>query len=479
MTMATAYSYNFDSQLTNPNYDYPVRVSGSFSVDYDTLSVYDVNVTAENFRFDSGLISQSSLPGEDILYTISFKYGPLYKYSAYLNFKTTGQQTDEFIDVNYLKAYYYNLTINPYYIYNDAHLDVMPVTSAAVCFRTGTRLGVIRDGIAAEVAVEALRAADRVVTASGRVRPIRWIGRRPVACARHPDPHAVWPVRIQAGAFGDGLPRRDLWLSPDHSVGIDDAALIPIKHLVNGATIAQMPVDEVTYWHVELDSHDLLLAEGLPAESFLDTGIRDFFTHRSGVAPVDAGHHPAAPCDFCRPLVQDGPIVAATRGRLAARAAALGWIITRDPDLHLVADGAVIRPVATGDVAEFRVPAETRELRLVSRSFSPYLRDPTTGDRRRLGIPLRGLSLRDAGGFARTVAVEDAALATGFSFVQGQAGNSWRWTDGDAVLPASLWAGARGDLSIAIALVPASHWAGDGVYAVPPRPNAVARPLAA
>jgi hypothetical protein len=287
------------------------------------------------------------------------------------------------------------------------------------------------------------------------------------------------PVRVLAGAFGGGLPHQDLWLSPDHAVCIDDAALIPVKHLINGATIAQQPVDWVTYWHVELDSHDLLLAEGLSVESFLDTGIRDFFTHRDGVATVDAGRHSGSTNDFCRPLVQDGPIVAATRGRLAARAATLGWIITQDPDLHLVADGMVIRPATTGHVAEFRVPAGTRVLRLVSRSYAPYLLDPCTGDRRRLGVPLRGLAITDGTGCLRTIAIDDSALTCGFSFVQGRDGGRWRWTDGDAVLPAALWAETRGDLSVAITLVPSSHWAGDGVYVVPPQPNAMARPLAA
>ena len=71
--------------------------------------------------------------------------------------------------------------------------------------------------------------------------------------------------------FGDGLPRRDLWLSPDHAVFVDDV-LIPIKRLINSTSIEQVPMDQITYYHVELEHHDVLLAEGLPAESYLDTG---------------------------------------------------------------------------------------------------------------------------------------------------------------------------------------------------------------
>ncbi len=80
-------------------------------------------------------------------------------------------------------------------------------------------------------------------------------------------------MRVKAGAFEDARPRRDLWLSPDHAVFVDDV-LIPIKRLINGTSIAQVPVEEVTYYHVALGRHDVILAEGLPTESYLDRGDR-------------------------------------------------------------------------------------------------------------------------------------------------------------------------------------------------------------
>ena len=75
--------------------------------------------------------------------------------------------------------------------------------------------------------------------------PIIWIGRREVDCTRHPKPRKVWPVRVAAGAFGPGRPHTDLFLSPDHAVYVNEV-LIPIRHLINGSTIAQVPVDRVT-----------------------------------------------------------------------------------------------------------------------------------------------------------------------------------------------------------------------------------------
>jgi autotransporter passenger strand-loop-strand repeat protein len=145
-------------------------------------------------------------------------------------------------------------------------------TSDVPCFAAGTRIATARGAIA----VEQLAIGDRVVTVEGDMRPVRWIGSRRVDCRRHPHPAKVWPVVILAHAFGPGAPERDLWLSPDHSVFAEDV-LIPVKHLINGATIRQIAMPAVTYFHIALDRHAVLLAEGLPAESYLDTGDRSGF----------------------------------------------------------------------------------------------------------------------------------------------------------------------------------------------------------
>jgi hypothetical protein len=129
--------------------------------------------------------------------------------------------------------------------------DVMP------CFHAGTRIAT-PDGA---VAVETLRVGDLVSTASGGARPIVWVGSRRVDCTRHPRPELVHPVRITAGAFGPRLPKRDLILSPDHAV-FAEGVLIPIKRLVNGGSVSVDPRASVEYFHIELDRHDMVLAEG-------------------------------------------------------------------------------------------------------------------------------------------------------------------------------------------------------------------------
>lgn len=152
-------------------------------------------------------------------------------------------------------------------------------TFITACFAGGTEIMTARGPIA----VEALREGEHVMTASGRLAPVAWIGHRRVDLRRHVRPDEVMPVRVLAGALGDGVPARDLLLSPDHAVLVD-GYLVPVRYLVNGQSIVQERREAVTYWHVELDRHDLVLAEGAACESYLDTGNRDAFEGEAAMA---------------------------------------------------------------------------------------------------------------------------------------------------------------------------------------------------
>jgi hypothetical protein len=148
----------------------------------------------------------------------------------------------------------------------------------AACYAAGTRIATPRG----EIAVEDLRVGDVVRTVlNGTEAPIVWVGKREVDCANHPKPKQVWPVHVAAGAFGPGQPHTELVLSPDHAAYVNEV-LIPVRYLINGSTIRQVPVDSVTYHHVELPQHDVLLAQGLPAESFLDMRNGSNYANRPG-----------------------------------------------------------------------------------------------------------------------------------------------------------------------------------------------------
>jgi len=186
----------------------------------------------------------------------------------------------------------------------------------APCFAAGTMIETTQG----MVAVEDLTEGDLLVTHfAAAPQPVRWIGRRRVDCAHHPDRAAVDPIRIAPGAFGPGQPARALYLSPDHAVYFD-GVLIPVRRLVNGTTITRAPRDSVTYYHVELPAHDVIRAEGLAVESYLDSGDRDSFDNGLGAIRLHPSFGPRTPllaweAAACAPLVVHGPEL--ERARLA------------------------------------------------------------------------------------------------------------------------------------------------------------------
>jgi ELWxxDGT repeat protein len=188
------------------------------------------------------------------------------------------------------------------------------------CFVKGTRIRTARG----DVPVEALVVGDLVFGArSGRMRAVVWVGHRRLVTARHRRPAAVWPVCVRAGAIGPGVPARDVWLSPEHGVFVH-GALVPVRLLANGVSIVQRAWAEVTYCHVELEGHDLVVSEGMLSESYLDTGNRGDFGDGAVVAA-----HPAFEAGLasrvwaeraCAPQLREGPALAAIRSALALRA---------------------------------------------------------------------------------------------------------------------------------------------------------------
>ena len=133
------------------------------------------------------------------------------------------------------------------------------------CFLTGTHILTDKG----EVAVENLEIGDNVVTAEGKLEPVKWIGYQTVAPHQVKNPLRGYPILIKEGALGNNLPQRDLYVSPDHAMYFE-GVLINAGALVNGTSIVKTePQEAFTYYHVELENHALLLAEGASAESYL------------------------------------------------------------------------------------------------------------------------------------------------------------------------------------------------------------------
>jgi hypothetical protein len=187
-------------------------------------------------------------------------------------------------------------------------------TELVACFGRGTLI-LTASG---EVAVEDLAIGDRVVTASGALAPIKWLGHRAYDGRFIAGNRDVLPVRIAAGALGPGLPARDLWLSPEHALYLD-GALVAACLLVNGTTIVHADsVERLEYFHIELVSHDVIIAEGVPTESYVECDNRGMFQNAAEFALLYPDDRASAG-GFCAPrLAPDAAELAPIRAALSA-----------------------------------------------------------------------------------------------------------------------------------------------------------------
>ncbi len=187
-----------------------------------------------------------------------------------------------------------------YFTRDDGHGGTSVSTSPA-CYCPGTLI--LTDN--GNVPVETLAIGDTAITASGQHRALQWIGRRSYAGRFLAFNSAVQPIRFRAGSLGDELPRRDLLVSPKHAMFLE-GVLVPAECLVNGVTIVQeRDLERVDYFHIELDSHDVLLAEGAPSESFVDDDSRGMFQNAHEHAALFPDYR-RVPALYCAPRIDDG-----------------------------------------------------------------------------------------------------------------------------------------------------------------------------
>jgi hypothetical protein len=207
---------------------------------------------------------------------------------------------------------------------NDSTLGFTSFTatqeSFTTCFLGGTLIS-CPDG---ERAVETLVPGELILGADGRPRVIRWVGRQSIVTA-FADPLLNFPIKILAGALAENVPARDLFLSPGHALLID-GLLVHASALVNGMSITRVthPEPRFTWFHIETEDHAVILAEGTPAETFVDNVSRERFDNYAEFEAL-FGRPKASIEELDQPRVKSArQLPTAIRDRLAARADALG-----------------------------------------------------------------------------------------------------------------------------------------------------------
>jgi hypothetical protein len=238
-----------------------------------------------------------------------------------------------------------------------------------------------------------------------------------------------------------------------HSLFID-GALIPVEYLINHRTILfDDHAQEVSIYHIELAAHDVLIADGAPAESYRDDGNRWLF--QNGNLGWEQEAKPP-----CAPVLTGGSSVDAVWRRLLERAGPRKAVpLTDEPDLHLMVGGERVDAIERReDTYVFRLTTKPRSVRLISRAAAPQelglARDP-----RVLGVALRRLVLAQARR-QQVIEADASTLADGFYPFEPEDGI--RWTNGDATIPAELFSGMVGRGMLILHLGAATKYADEG-----------------
>jgi len=190
-----------------------------------------------------------------------------------------------------------------------------------------------------EVPVETLKVGDKVRTLSGKLKPITWIGhgRRLITAATQ----NARPLVVCRGALGKDVPKRDLRLTRGHSLYLD-GMLVPVEYLVNGSSIYwDERMREVEFYHIELKQHDVLVADGAPAESYREDGNRGLFDN------PDPPRFTTAETPWFAPVVTGGPELDTLWRRLLERSGFSPPALIDDPDLHCCSTASGLTPSHT------------------------------------------------------------------------------------------------------------------------------------
>ena len=320
--------------------------------------------------------------------------------------------------------------------------------NGTLCFCAGTLI-LTPSG---EIPVERLQAGDLVITERGEARRIEWLGRGSVLATRGRRNEAT-PIIVRKAALADNVPHKDLHVTKGHAFHLD-GVLIPVEFLGNYRSIIwDDHAQEVKLYHVELETHDVLIANGAPAESYRDDGNRWLFGN------ANEGWTLPTKKPFA-PVLTGGPRVDAVWQRLLERTGARPRPpMTNDPNLHLIVDGRTVNPTARRNGFHvFALKERPETVSIMSRDTVPAELGMAR-DFRSLGVAVKQIMVRQG---ARTRAWQacDERLMDGFHPFEAR--NGFRWTNGAATVPSALFADFEGPTELVMAVAGTMQYVDDG-----------------
>jgi autotransporter-associated beta strand protein len=193
------------------------------------------------------------------------------------------------------------------------------IVEFVICYLRGTRIATP----AGEIRIEDLKPGDAIVTRFNGYQKLKWVGRQSYGHHFIKNNRDQMPVLIEASALAPDVPKRDLYVSPGHSMLLA-GILVLAKDLINGETIRQIqPREDVHYYNLEFETHDCVMADGAWSESYADApGMRSKFHNAAEFYTLYPHDTPPTALILCAPRPTSGPFLHNILTLVAARASA-------------------------------------------------------------------------------------------------------------------------------------------------------------
>lgn len=308
------------------------------------------------------------------------------------------------------------------------------------CFLAGTLINTV-NGL---VAVENINVGDQiiaVVDGKEEIRSVIWVGQNTVAVNTNASKdEANYPIRILKNTISDGVPFKDLLVTPEHCIVLD-GQFIPARMLVNnGSIFYDTSITEYTYYHIETEQHSIITADGILTESYLDTGNRSGFISNENIISM-VNHHKEWNVDSAAPLTTNRDVVEPIFTRLIQRFPKLGLelceagtVTTHESNLHLLTDtGEVIHSKHQSNGRFFfTIPENATHVQLISRSSRPsQVIGSYVDDRRDLGVLVGKVTLLEKHTAYSITEHFTSETLQGWDIKEP---TNCRWTNGDGAL---------------------------------------------